>query len=81
MVTKINTANAAAKPLDPQANTIGKAPPKYVPIVGTNCETIPQNSASGSQYGTFINIRKIAVPVALIAAKIVRENKKLDICS
>ena len=30
------------------ATATGSAPPMYVPIVGTNCDTMPVNAASGS---------------------------------
>ena len=36
-------------PGPPHANSTGNAPPIYVPNIGMNCETTPQNSANGSQ--------------------------------
>ena len=52
--TTMNTTTITAYvgPCDAHAKITGRAPPRYEPIVGTNCEVRPQNSASGSQYGT-----------------------------
>ena len=49
--TMMNTSTPTAyvAPLDPQANRTGSAPPMYVPTVGMNWDTTPQNSANGSQ--------------------------------
>ena len=81
--TMMNTSTPTPyhRPFDPQANSTGSAPPIYVPTVGTNCDTMPQNNASGSQYGTWIISRKTAVQVALMAARMERENRKPEICS
>ena len=44
-----NTTTACHNPQLPHANSTGNAPPIYVPNMGMNCETIPQNSANGIQ--------------------------------
>ena len=51
----------------------------YVPTVGMNCETIPQNKAKGSQYGTLITSRNMAMNTALSKARMVRENRNPEI--
>ena len=44
----------------------------YVPIVGTNCATMPVHSASGSQYGMPIRKKTTALVDELMPARITR---------
>lgn len=74
------TAIACHKPQLPQANSTGNAPPMYVPSIGMNCDTTPQNNANGIQYGTCNAIRQIEVKNALSTARMARENRNDEIC-
>ena len=52
MTMNTTTITAYVGPRDAHAKITGRAPPRYVPMVGTNWEVRPQNNANGSQYGT-----------------------------
>ena len=58
------------------ATAMGSAPPMYVPMVGTNCETTPVNAASGSAYGMPRIVRKMNVKNVDSAASTMRELMK-----
>ncbi len=73
-----STPRACGSPCDVSATATGSAPPMYVPIVGTNCETTPVNTASGRAYGVWRISRKTNVNTLDSAASTMRELMKSD---
>ena len=55
--------------------TIGSSPPRYVPIVGTNADTIPVNAPRTSALSTRMMKRNTVVAVPHTRASVVRETR------